>query len=61
MFVLLYKPPCGEWYVHSHKIYGNMEAARSKARKFLPRGTPIAILALEFDLSEVSKHVEFVE
>lgn len=45
-FVLFYQPPCGDWYVHSHKLYPSEEAARAAARKFLPVGTVIAIASV---------------
>lgn len=43
MFVLFYKPPCGRWYVHSHKLYESEGAARAAAARFLTPGTPISI------------------
>ncbi len=43
-FILFYKPPCGAWYVHSHKLYPSAAAAEHAAGKFLAAGTPIAIL-----------------
>ncbi len=47
MFILLYMPPCGEWYVHSHKLYTSVEQARDKAAKFLTPGTRIRIVELD--------------
>lgn len=48
-FLLFYQPPCGKWYVHSHKLYGSFDLARQAARKFLEPGTPISILPLRTD------------
>jgi len=39
-YILLYKPPCGRWYVHSHKLYPTKAAAYEAAAKFLCPGTP---------------------
>lgn len=45
-FVLFYKPPCGKWYVHSHKLYSDDAAANEAAVQFLPSGTPIAVVPI---------------
>ena len=58
MFVLLYRPPCGEWYIHSHKLYPSKEIARTRAQKFLPTGTPIAIIY--FGDREIDQAEEYV-
>ncbi len=50
-YILLYKPPCGVWYVHSHKLYDSVEAARRAAIKFLHSDTPVYILP--FSISRV--------
>lgn len=42
MIVLLYRPPNGMWYVHSHKLYPTKKHARVAAREFLAPGTPIS-------------------
>lgn len=41
--LLLYKPPCGKWYVHSHKLYASHLEAYEAAKKFLHPDTPFAI------------------
>lgn len=40
-FVLFYQPPCGTWYVHSHKLYDTEADAIEAAKKFLCANTPI--------------------
>lgn len=47
MVILLYKPPNGRWYVHSHKIYPSNDAAREAAREFLAPGTQISFRKVE--------------
>lgn len=42
-YILLYMPPCGNWYVHSHKIYPSEAAAIEAAKKFIAPGTLIAV------------------
>lgn len=42
-FILFYQPPCGTWYVHSHKLYATEAAAEAAAAKFLPPDTPISV------------------
>lgn len=42
-YVLFYLPPCGAWYVHSHKLYDSEEEARDAARRFLRPGTSITV------------------
>lgn len=46
-FALFYKPPCGRWYVHSHKLYPSVEAAEQAARAFLHFTTPFAVLFID--------------
>lgn len=58
LFALLYKPPCGEWYVHSHKLYDSREQAREKASKFLEPGVPIAIVEVGTQIDDMN--VEYV-
>lgn len=43
-FLLLYKPPCGKWYVHSHKLYMTVDDAYKAVCKFLHKGTPFQII-----------------
>lgn len=43
-YVLFYQPPCGDWYVHSHKIYTSAGDAAAAAKKLLAPGTPISIM-----------------
>lgn len=57
-FLLLYKPPCGEWYAHSHKLYPDRATARAKAAKFLEPGTPISIVHVGY--GDVEQGVEYV-
>jgi hypothetical protein len=54
-YVLFYQPPCGKWYVHSHKIYGSVQDAFTAAEKFLSSGTPISIIAIGEQALETSK------
>lgn len=42
-YLLFYKPPCGSWYVHSHKLYDTPEQARDSAKRFLHPDTEIAV------------------
>lgn len=42
-YLLFYKPPCGLWYVHSHKLYDTPEKAREAAKRFLHPDTEIAV------------------
>ncbi len=46
-FILLYQPPCGQWYVHSHKIYPTIDKANAAIERFISLGTPTKILNLE--------------
>jgi len=43
LFVLFYQPPCGKWYVHSHKRYPSAAAARLAAGEFLHPDTPYQV------------------
>ena len=56
--MLLYLPPCGVWYVHSHKLYDSPDDARGGARRFLPQGTEYAIIAI--DVSVLDEQSELV-
>lgn len=44
-FILLYQPPCGRWYVHSHKLYDTRMQAVEAINKFLHADTPTLIVA----------------
>lgn len=55
-FVLLYQPPCGKWYVHSHKLYPSIADGKIGAQKFLPPGTRIAIIPVDIALVEECAH-----
>lgn len=55
-FILFYKPPCGNWYVHSHKLYSSVRAGQAGARKFLTPGTMIAVLPLDTALLTACQH-----
>lgn len=46
-YILLYLPPCGRWYVHSHKIYPSPEAARAAAKKFLHPDVVISVAIID--------------
>jgi len=50
MIALFYKPPCGQWYVHSHKLYSSYQEAKEAAAKFLHPETPICCLAINEDV-----------
>lgn len=50
-FILLYQPPVGLWYVHSHKIYCSSEDAEDAIERFITPGTPTKII----NLGELSK------
>lgn len=52
-YVLFYQPPCGAWYVHSHKIYASAGDAAAAAKKFLAPGTPISIM--KFNVSRLDE------
>lgn len=55
-FALFYFPPCGKWYVHSHKLYETADAARDAARKFLVPGALFAILPIAaVDLDQIGE------
>lgn len=56
-FVLFYQPPCGKWYVHSHKLYPTPDKAREAAEQFLSPGTPIAIVEMNLDVLEAFREV----
>lgn len=56
-FALLYRAPCGVWYVYSHKLYDVVDDAREAAGKFLTPGTPIAIMPVVVDPAAI----EFVQ
>lgn len=57
-YALLYLPPCGVWYVHSHKMFDTEELARQGARKFLPTGTEYAVIPVDVSaLDETSSVV----
>ncbi len=56
-YLLFYEPPCGEWYVHSHKLYSSEEAARDAARKFLSPETPIAIVPIFMDMLDQKRQI----
>lgn len=47
LHVLFYQPPCGKWYVHSHKLYPSQDAATEAAGKFLSPGIPFAAVPVE--------------
>lgn len=51
-FILFYKPPCGNWYVHSHKLYPSVDAAYEAAKKFLHPDIPIAVKQVDTDYLE---------
>lgn len=53
-YLIFYKPPCGIWYVHSHKIYPTLGAAKDAIKRFLPRGTPTAIRSIDLVALEAS-------
>lgn len=57
MFILFYKPPCGIWYVHSHKLYPSTDAAYEAAKKFLAPDTPISILSVSMDYLETAHRI----
>lgn len=46
LYALFYMPPCGKWYVHSHKLFLSTELARDAAKRFLSAGTPYVILPI---------------
>lgn len=53
-YVLFYRPRCGDWYVHSHKLYSSEEKAREAAKKFLHPKTQISIMPMDtFPLVEI--------
>ena len=39
-FILLYQPPCGRWYVHSHKLYDTRMQAVEAINRFIHPETP---------------------
>lgn len=43
-FILLYQPPVGLWYVHSHKIYCSPADAEDAIERFITPGTPVKII-----------------
>jgi hypothetical protein len=47
-YALFYKPACGEWYVHSHKLYDTKKKAEAAAHKFLMPGQVYAIKLISF-------------
>lgn len=49
-FALFYLPPCGEWYLHSHKLYDSREVALEKALKFLPPGSIVSVQPVDIEL-----------
>lgn len=49
MYILFYKPPCGKWYVHSHKLYDTPLQADDAAKRFLAQGTPYAVLPVDVE------------
>lgn len=51
-YILIYKPPCGTWYVHSHKLYDSPEDLVIAAKKFLSPGTPVSGLAVSLTQCE---------
>ncbi len=59
--VLFYKPPCGKWYVHSHKTYPSVEDAYAAAKKFLHPDTPIAVLPVDVDYLETVHKIRIGE
>lgn len=70
LYVLFYQPPCGRWYVHSHKLYPSAANAFDAAKRFLSPGTPIAVLpvgekaladAAEVDPSEKKPTLQMLE
>lgn len=57
-YALLYKPPCGVWYAHSHKLYLSVSAAEDAVVKFLPAGTEYSIVAVNLlTVQAVAKRV----
>lgn len=52
--VLFYLPPCGNWYVHSHKLYDTGDEAFEAAKKFLVPGTKFAPVTI--DISRIDAH-----
>lgn len=46
-YALLYQPPCGAWYVHSHKLYDSPEQADEAAGRFLHHTTPRAVVPID--------------
>lgn len=46
-FALFYRPPCGMWYIHSHKLYETPEKAHEAAKKFLHPDTLIFVLPVD--------------
>lgn len=59
--VLFYKPPCGKWYVHSHKTYPSVEDAYAAAKKFLHPDPPIAVLPVDVDYLETVHKIRIGE
>jgi hypothetical protein len=49
-WLLFYFPPCGKWYVHSHKIYESLAEAKEAAEKFLHPGTRFCIRSFDLGL-----------
>lgn len=58
MYALLYKPPCGKWYVHSHKLYADPLQAEHAADKFLSPGTPY--VAYQIDVEHLDEYCSTV-
>lgn len=60
-FALLYQPPCGQWYVHSHKMYPTIDAADAAAEKFLHTETPRVVVPITFPGSPAPSGQEVAE
>lgn len=56
--LLLYRPPCGKWYVHSHKLYPNQDEAADAAIRFLPPEVPFEIIDLRAMAAAVAEERE---
>jgi len=48
-YILFYRPPCGKWYVHSHKLYDSPAQADEAAGRFLHAETPRAVLPVDLN------------
>jgi hypothetical protein len=53
-FILMYKPPCGLWYVHSHKLYDTEDQGRDAARRFLSPGTEYKLVPIDVEALDES-------